>query len=103
MPPINNPEIIRFANEMIRPLAEELRSIVVSLDAAQDAVDRLLPMIPNDDSIIDDGRASEGVSQLVGAEIHAMASIRDQILALSNQPGVRALISKTSVRPLIIT
>lgn len=103
MPEINNPEIVRFTNEVIRPLAEELRAIVVKLDAAQDAVDRLLPMIPNDTSIINDGRASEGVSQLVGAEIHAMAAIRDQILVLSNQPGVRALISKTSVRPLIIT
>jgi len=103
MPDVTNPEIIRFTNEVIRPLAEELRSVVAKLDASQDAVDRLLPLVPNDMSMIADGRQAEGVSQLVGAEIHAMSGIRDQIIALSNQPGVRALISKTSVRPLNIS
>jgi len=84
-------------------MAEELRGIIVKLDAAQDAADRLLPLVPDDHSLLVDRRQAEGVSQLVGAEIHAMAQIRDQIITLSNQPGVRALVSKASVRPLSIS
>lgn len=96
---IDNPEIIRLTNEVVRPLAEQTRDLIIKLSIIQERIDRLMPLIPNDTSLILDGREAEGVSRLTGQDIHGILAIRNQIVALIT-PEASALIHKACVRPL---
>lgn len=96
---IDNPEIIKLTNEVVRPLAEQTRDLMIKLSIIQERIDRLMPLIPNDASVILDGREAEGVSRLTGQDIYGILSIRNQIVAL-NTPEASALINKACVRPL---
>lgn len=100
--PITDPEAIRLTNEIIRPLAERMRNLIAELEAAQEMVDRIMPTIPADSTIVEDGREAEGVSVLTGLDIHGLVEIRGAILLLAT-PQARALVSKASVRPMRIT
>lgn len=98
---ITNPEAIRFSNEVVRPMAERMRDLIIDLEAIGPEVDRLLPSIPNDPTeIVEDGREAEGVSRLNGAQINALAQVRAAVLALADAQ-TRSLISSACVRPPI--
>lgn len=97
---ITDPELIRLTNEVVRPLAEQTRDLVIKLSIVQERINRLLPDVPNDPvEIIADGRENEGVSRLSGADIHGIVAIRDAMLALIT-PEASALIHKACVREL---
>jgi hypothetical protein len=96
---IDNPEIVRLTNEVVRPLAEQTRDLIIKLSIIQERIDRLMPLIPNDTSVILDGREAEGVSRLTGQDIYGILAIRNQIVSLIT-PEASALIHKACVRPL---
>lgn len=98
MPTTLTPEQRRHMNEIVRPLAEDLQRLVVNLNANVPEMDRHLPTIENNNEILDDGRAEEGIPQPTGAQVHALASIRDQVLALDT-PETRQLLAMFAVRP----
>ncbi len=65
MAQITNPEAVRFCNEVLRPLCEELRGLKVRIDAAEIAWNGGINnhfAAPAD--TVEDGREAEGVSRL---------------------------------------
>jgi hypothetical protein len=75
---VTNAEAIRFVNEVVRPLCEELRAFKVRASAAATlwyaGMNTTIPNSAAQD--IADGREAEGVSRLDGADVHnAMAQI----------------------------
>ena len=67
---VQDPEVTRFLNEAARPVAEKLRDLRAELAALDVRWQQIQGDIPNTSEEIDDGRASEGVRQLLGSEVH---------------------------------
>lgn len=63
---MNNPEAIRFANEVVRPLCEEARGLEVRLGALATSWNGGLSAVFGADTnaAVEDGRDAEGVSRL---------------------------------------
>lgn len=97
MPDITNPEAIKFANEIVRPLAEEARAFRAKVEAATTVwYGGMNAKFPNDASEVDDGRANEGVSRLDGADVN---NLMGNLIAMA-AAGNAEIISKPCVRPL---
>lgn len=98
---IANPQALRFVNERIRPLAEELRALNLE---CQDILavwnGGMNSLFPNDTTAIDDGREAEGVSRLRGQDIHNMMTLVDQLNTRFTAAGVQTVIQKPCVRRL---
>lgn len=94
---ITNPQAIKFSNEQIRPLSEEIRAIIARINAMNtDWQAGINAMFPNDSSPVVDNRTAEGASALTGADINSSVGIMLAIAAASNtqiiaKPCVRAL------------
>ena len=97
MADVVNPEALRFVNEQIRPLCESLRGIKVQMASMKVLWDdHIEALIPNDASLIADGREAEGVSRLTGADVN---NARNAMAALI--PGISdTVIGKPCVRPI---
>lgn len=95
---ITDPQAIRFTNEVIRPLSEQLRALKANIDAATFAWNGgISALVPNDAAeLLNDGRQAEGVSRLTGADIRAVVTILANVRAQVTD----ATISKPCVRPL---
>ena len=100
--PITDQRVIRFSNESLRPLCERVRALKADIDAVGVKwFGELSALVPNDSSVLEDGRTAEGVSILTGADI---TNVITQLLANQTQykqKGVAAVISKQFVRNLI--
>lgn len=96
----NDPEQIAWVNEFVRPLAESLRNDKVRIDDGTIVWDqRFVNDIPNDATVLDDGREAEGVSRLTGADIHQwVAEAKEMATNLNNQ-----INDKPTVRELPLT
>jgi hypothetical protein len=93
---ITDPQAIRFSNEVIRPLSEEVRALVAKIGAAQTTwFSGLNAEFPNDATPLDDGREDEGVSRLTGADINSVMGVLIAMSGASNSE----IISKPCVRP----
>lgn len=70
---ITDPNAIRFINEQIRPLCEQLRAFALRADACEIAWNVLQfdNIVIDDGSPIDDKRENDGVSRLTGSEVVA--------------------------------
>lgn len=96
---INNAEAIRFVNEQVRPLCQEIRALKAKIDALSTVwFSGLNTVITNNaaDPIMD-GRNSEGVSRLTGADIHNAVG---QFLAITPNAEI---ISKPCVHALQVS
>jgi len=92
---VTNPEAIRFVNEQIRPLSEKVRALNAEINAMSTAWFRgINATFPNTTEAVDDGRDSEGVSRLTGADINSSVSIMMAMETASNDE----IISKPCVR-----
>lgn len=82
---INHPAAIKFVNETIRPLAEEMRALKAKIAAANvqwfGGIDTL---VTNDSSSVDDGREAEGVSRLTGANVVNMVTQMSNVATAIN-------------------
>lgn len=99
---ITDPQAIRFTNEVIRVKAEQVRALKAEIDSAMAAwFGGINSLIPNSaEEALDDGRESEGVSRLTGADINALVTQLAGIQTALNAAGVADVISKPCVRPL---
>jgi hypothetical protein len=67
---ITNPEAIRFVNEVVRPLCEELRGFAVRKAAAETLWNSgLNAHFANNADTVEDGREGEGVSRLTALQV----------------------------------
>lgn len=92
---ITDPRAIRYCNEVLRPLAERLRDVFEDVARAEQAwTDEIGALIPNDAAqTVEDGRASEGVSVLTGAEVNACRAVFLQLKNLRSGSAVSTLAS----------
>jgi hypothetical protein len=94
---ITNPEAIRFVNEQVRPLCEEARALMARIGAAQTLwFSGVNGNVPNDATLLADGRDADGSSRLTGAHINSAVGNLIAIAAASNaqiieKPCVRAI------------
>ncbi len=105
---INDPRAIRYCNEVLRPLAERVRSLLEDVERAEQAWrDEIGVLIPNDaNEAVLDGRENEGVSRLSGQEVNAVRAVFTQLRTLRLGSATTALanvdtrIGKVCVRTL---
>jgi len=97
-------EVTKFLNERVRPSAERMKALRFVLADNLSKWEQIKDQIPNDDAVIDDGRAGEGVTQLTGAQIHALAGaakqVSDLLEAASSDEAVAGAVTAAQVRPL---
>tara|TARA_R100000005_G_C4816912_1_gene100296 strand:- start:84 stop:410 length:327 start_codon:yes stop_codon:yes gene_type:complete len=98
---ITGPEEIKFVNEYIRPMCENLRYMCARGKDWKTRWDSgLSGGFPNDTSVVEDGRDAEGLSRLTGADINAVAVVFNTLLA-DIDAVAEATINKPCVRPLL--
>jgi hypothetical protein len=101
---ITDPEAIKFVNEYIRPMCENVRYMNAR---GQDFAIKWASIgsdFPNDPSeIVEDNRESQGVSRLTGADINAVAVVFSQLISDLSGITASSVISKPCVRPLMYT
>lgn len=97
---IDNPNTVKFTNEVVRPLCEKVRAINALIDsAATQWFAGVNTTVPNTAEVLDDGRTSEGVSILTGADINSAMGILINMKTASNAE----IISKPCVRALEVS
>ena len=103
MATIINSEAIRYCNEVVRPLAEQLRSFKAQIDAALITWNAGVGTIIGNSAFdtIEDGRTAEGVSRLTAANVAAFGAQLVLIQTQLNQTGIPQVISKPCVRQIL--
>ena len=100
--PIDNPEAVRFTNEVVRPMCEKIRALKAEIDAVRVVYDASIGthfFSFGGESIVDK-REAEGVSRLTGNDILGYVDVvLYQMKALLDTVGVGAMIAKPCVRP----
>lgn len=99
---ITGPEEIKFVNEYIRPMCENIRYMKARGDDFALKWAGLSGGFPNDTSAVEDGRDAEGISRLTGADINAVAIVFNTLLG-DIDSAAEAVIAKPCVRPLLYT
>lgn len=102
MAAITGPEEIRFVNEYIRPMCENIRYMNAR---GQDWALKWAGLsggFPNDTSLVEDGREGQGVSRLTGEDINNVATVINTLLTVMNE-SAQSAVSKPCVRPLLYT
>ena len=100
---ITDPEAIKFVNQYIRPMCENIRYMKARGDDFAVKWAQLSSDFPNDASeMVEDGRDAEGISRLTGADINAVATVFATLLG-DIDASAAAVIAKPYVRPLMFT
>lgn len=100
---IDNTEAIRFANKVIRPLAEKVRDLNVLCENALAVwYGGMNAVFPNDTSAVADGREAEGVSRLTGADVNSFVGQLATFAAQLDGAGVSDVVIKPCVRNLSV-
>ena len=97
---ITGPEEIKFVNEYIRPMCENIRFMKARGDDFALKWAGISGGFPNDTSVVEDGRDAEGISRLTGADINAVATVFNTLLG-DIDTSAEAVIAKPCVRPLL--
>lgn len=97
---ITDQRAVKFTNEVVRPLSEDIRNLVARIEAAKISwFAGTNVLFPNRiDAALDDGRDGEGVSRLTGADVNSFMAIAINMQAASNAE----IISKPTVRAMKI-
>jgi hypothetical protein len=98
---ITDPEVIKFCNQIVRPLAERLRADKAELGSHNIDWTEIQDKIPNSaEETIEDGREAEGASRLTGKDVwDLMYAACGPIKTAIEQVGATT-INKPCVRPL---
>lgn len=103
MADITDPQVIKFSNENLRPLAEDLRRVKAALDDAEALynleISGLLSGNVAGDPVID-GRVGQGVTVLTKGDINAFLQVLNTLKTDLDVAGVSDTILKPCVRPL---
>lgn len=98
--PIDNPVVVRFVNEQLRPLAEKMRATKIELKQAfADWQQKAAAHVPDDNKeMLEDGREKEGVSRLHGADLHAFINVLTKYNTVGDEIGLDEVVNKLCVR-----
>ena len=104
MAAITDAEAIRFVNEQIRPLAEELRNLNSMLNNAKGiwVGGGLNSLFTNAADTIEDGREGQGVSRLTAGDVTALIAELSTIITQFGGAGVMDVIRKPTVRRMTV-
>ena len=101
---ITDPEAIKFVNEYVRPMCENIRYMGARGSDFVNKWAQVSSDFPNDaNETVEDGREGQGVSRLTGADINAGAGVFVTLLGEISGATAQAVISKPCVRPLLYT
>jgi hypothetical protein len=102
MADITDSRVIRYVNEVVRPMAERMRALKAQCDSALVVwYDEIAPLVTKDSTFaVVDGREKEGVSRLVGDDVINLVTQLAAFQGQMNTSGVVSVISKPCVRPL---
>ena len=102
--PISDPQAIRFVNEKVRPIAEQIRALKATIDVVLiEWNGQISPLVTNDSQAVADGRDAEGASRLTGADVINLITALQGLQTRLDQAGVRDVISKPCVRPFNVS
>ena len=102
MADIIDPQIIKFTNEYIRPLAEDIRALEINLDAAYDTYTGEIAGLMSgnvDGDLLEDGRGPQGVSRLTKKDITDFLAVANALRTELDAAGVMDSVRKPTVRP----
>lgn len=102
--PITDPAAIRFVNERIRPLADRLARMnaLLALLLGEWDAKGMADLIPDDAAAaVEDGRASEGIVQVTGADVRDIVKLAQTLYAWANDPAASKVpaVLKVAVNP----
>jgi len=101
---ITDPEAIKFVNEYIRPMCENVRYMGARGTDFANKWAQIGALFPDSAlETVEDGRENQGVSRLTGADINAVAGAFTTLLSEISGATAQAVISKPCVRPLLYT
>lgn len=102
--PISDPRAIRFVNEKVRPIAEQIRALKATIDVVLiEWNGQISSLVTNNTEAVADGRDAEGVSRLSGADVTNLITALQGLQTRLDQAGVRDVISKPCVRPFTVS
>lgn len=91
----NDPQVIKFCNETLRPLCERTRALKAEVLAMNAQWATLSSIVPQDQTILADGRDAEGVSRLKGQDIADVTYALNFYISQLND----AVLNKPCVQP----
>jgi hypothetical protein len=98
---ITDAEAIKFTNDYIRPMCENLRYMTARGADWSKKWAELSSKFPDSNSeAVEDGREAEGISRLTGADINAVATVFASLLTIMDA-NAQAAVTKPCVRPLL--
>ena len=99
------PVVNVFIQTEARPMAERLRSLRYQIDSMLNEWDNGVSAdVPNNATLLEDGREAQGVQTVNGAQMHALiAFLRDDIKPILESAGAQTVLAKLSVRSLEAT
>lgn len=102
---ITNAQVIDWVNNVLRPMAEDMRNLDAEIDAALITwFAQISANTPNSGAeTLEDGRDADGVSRLTGADINSFVTQMVAYQTQLNAAGVADVISKPTVRPLQVS
>lgn len=105
MADITNTEVIRWTNEVVRPLSEKLRALDLEVQAALTTwYAQISASVPVDaEAMLQDGREADGVSRLSGNDIVLLVTQLAGVKTLMDGAGVRNVVSKPCVRAVSVS
>ena len=101
MADINSPKAIKFCNEMVRPLADELIRFAYNARRVKDRYTAIggQVLIPNDASPLMDGATTSGIPEVTGADVNVALGILDGVLTALEANNKLQLIQLLKVGP----
>lgn len=101
---MNDPEAIRFVNEVVRPLAEKLRAVKAELNSARISwYAGLNTKFATGADPVDDGRDAEGVSRLTCGDVTNFIAQAIKTAAAEGSEWNEQIIAKPCVRAITVS
>lgn len=100
---ITNAEVIRYSNEVLRPLAEKMQWLKLFVNDALDQWDLIQASVPDRaDQALEDNRRGEGVREINGQDIRRVIAVLNSYKTMMEAAGVARHLRKPSVRGIDI-
>jgi len=101
-----DPRVKRFLDERLRVRVEQIRAVILALVREDLSVwdTQISKLVPNNaKELLDDGRASEGISRLSGADVYTIMEGMRKLLSQIDTEADKNAITKAAIRPLDVT